>query len=137
MQANKLADRDFFKPGIAIDAANRAVIAWRSKEINSNVYAQRLTLAGVPQWASDLQVNIDATNSPLGDYDVIDEPVIKTNASSGIAVSWFSYDADAPTNISLRAQLLTADGSRSWLSEPVIGIPLDEDNLQSFNSPCF
>lgn len=122
MQANKLTDRNLYKPAIAVDSANRPVIAWRSQEVGSNVYAQRLSLAGVPQWISDVQVNQAATNTPFSSYDdYIDAPVIKTNITGGIAISWFSHDNLVPTSVSLRLQFLSIDGSLTWPTDTVIG----------------
>lgn len=89
------------EPAVTIDADNRAVIAWADALSNNlvNIYAQKLSLAGLPMWAEDIQINQSPLNFYSWDYT---KTAIRADGAGNTVVGWLSKSPIDP--LTVRAQ---------------------------------
>ena len=104
---------DQSNPTILSDGAGGAIITWfdgRGGFGNTDVYAQRVNAAGVPQWTADGV----ALCTAAGDQEY---PTIASDGSGGAIVTW--YDSRSGTNYDIYAQRVNAAGAPQWIANGV------------------
>jgi len=100
-----------YRPKVVSDGSYGAIITWYDhRTVYSDVYAQRLNLAGTPQWTSDGVVVCSAS------YDQIDA-VIASDGAGGAIIAW--QDARNGGNWDVYAQRMTSTGTASWAANGV------------------
>jgi hypothetical protein len=104
------------------DGGGGAVVAWQDyRSANSDIYARRVSAAGVPQGTADGTALCDAA------YDQTD-PVITTDGSYGAIVAWTDWRASPYTDI--YAQRFLAADLPAWTDDGVAlcTVGLSQDN---------
>jgi hypothetical protein len=98
-------------PTIVTDGAGGAVVAWNDSRAPSyDVYAQRVSAAGVPQWTANgvgLSTNASGQNNPT----------IASDGAGGAIVTWHDYRTGVESDI--YAQRVSASGVPQWTLEGV------------------
>ncbi len=99
-------------PTIARDNAGGAIITWEDIRNGTNyeIYAQRITGAGSPQWVGD---GIAITS--VGSDQLV--PVISADGSGGAVITWMGYRGGPDVNI--YSQRINNDGSARWSTNGV------------------
>ncbi len=92
-------------PRICSDDAGGAIITWRDQRIGNDIYAQRVTAAGAPQWT------IDGVEVCTADDDQV-APQICSDDNSGAYIAWTDHRNGA--NNDVYAQWIDAGGSAKW-----------------------
>jgi len=102
------AAHDQVNPVVVTDGAGGAIVAWTDRRNgNDDVYAQRVSAAGVPQWAGDgVAVCVAA-----GDQDL---PVLGADGSGGAVVAWQDHRG---ASVDIYAQRLSAAGVPQWTAD--------------------
>ena len=101
-----------FSPAIASDGAGGAIITWFDyRGTSADVYAQRISAAGVPQWTA----NGVALSTFVGDQAF---PTITSDGAGGAIVSWADSRSGADD---VFAQRVNAAGAPQWTSG---GVPV-------------
>jgi hypothetical protein len=83
-----------YSPSIASDGAGGAVIAWpdgRNGNID-DVYAQRVSGAGVPMWTADGVAVCNAAGNQF-------YPVVASDGVGGVIVAWYDYRSGAGAEV--------------------------------------
>jgi hypothetical protein len=114
-------------PAIAGDGAGGAVITWLdNRSGNADIYAQRLSAAGMPRWSRD---GILISESQ-GDQR---NPALIGDGSGGGIIVW--RDARNGTNYDIYAERVNGSGSNQWALNgiPVCGAPGDQGSPQIIN----
>ena len=99
-------------PTIVADGAGGAIVTWgdqRSGAGNWDIYAQRISAAGVVQWAADGVALCSATGGQ-------DSPAIASDGGSGAIVTWWDYRSG---NYDIYAQRILASGAINWAANGV------------------
>lgn len=109
-------------PVIVADGAGGAVIAWQdSRSASNDIYAQRISATGAPQWTGNGVAVCTATNGQT-------DPGIATDGSGGAIVVWMDYRSGG--NSDVYAQRVSAGGAPQWTAD---GAPLcTEASIQEF-----
>ena len=103
-------------PVIASDGAGGAIVAWedyRNAPYDQwwlrDIYAQRISAAGVVQWAADGVALCTVANDQL-------DPVIAPDGAGGAIVVWCDYRNSLPAdnNADVYAQRISATGAIQW-----------------------
>jgi hypothetical protein len=103
------ADQQY--PMITSDGAGGAIVTWQdNRNGNPDIYAQRVTTTGVPQWTTD---GVALCTAP--DYQAF--PVLVTDGSGGAIVTW--EDHRGGTTSDIYAQRVNAAGAPQWASDGV------------------
>lgn len=99
---------------IASDGHGGVVITWTDyrDDTTSNVYAQRLSGSGVPQWTSG---GVPVCTAALDQY----RPQVISDGNGGVVIAW--WDTRDDSSIDLYAQRLDSQGVSLW---DVNGIPI-------------
>ncbi len=98
-------------PTIASDGAGGAIVTWQDPRSGSkDIYARRITAAGVPQWAA----NGVALCTSSGDQQY---PTIVADGAGGAIVSW--HDDRSGTSEDIYAQRIDAAGTPQWTANGV------------------
>ncbi len=97
--------RDNDYPGITT-AGNDIVAVWNDHRNGSNIYAQRLNLAGVKQWRAD-DVRVDTQQGPVPQFD----PTLGVDSTGNTFVAW-TDKRYGETNVYLRK--VAPNGVRLW-----------------------
>ena len=100
-------------PTIASDGVGGAIVAWydqRSGVGNSDIYAQRISASGAPQWTANGVAICTAT----GDQRL---PTIVSNGADGAIVTWQDYRNG--TSYDIYAQRISASGAPQWTANGV------------------
>ena len=97
-------------PAIVADNAGGAIVAWQDFRNGStyNIYAQRVSASGVPQWTANGVVVSNASSQ--------DQVVISTDGSGGAIIAWRD-SRGASTDI--YAQRVNASGAPQWTANGV------------------
>ena len=101
-----MADADQEYPGIVADGAGGAIILWEDeRDGNYDIYAQRISAAGVPLWGADGKpVCTDASDQI--------HPTIAEDGAGGAIVTW--EDSRSGNGTALYVQRLNSDGITQW-----------------------
>src|ERR1051325_3527688 len=101
-----------YPPAIASDGAGGAIVAWAdfrnssSPNFQSDIYAQRITAAGVPQWTAD---GVALCTNPSYQYS----PTIASDGAGGAIVTWYDQRRNFP-GTDIYAQRVSAAGAPQW-----------------------
>lgn len=91
---------------IAPDGTGSFILAWADKRnVNSDIYAQRINLAGDFLWAQDFVVCNDTTDQ--------DNPRIQQTSDQGAIIVWEDKRLDS-SDPDLYAQKITSTGTMQW-----------------------
>lgn len=104
--ALSVAPDDQVAPNIVSDGAGGAIVAWHDRRSGTNydVYAQRVSAAGVPLWTPNgVVVSAAANNQTL--------PTIAADGAGGAIVSWEDLRSGATD---IYAQRMDASGAALW-----------------------
>jgi hypothetical protein len=97
-------------PVIALDATTGAIVAWDDlRNGNDDIYARRVSSAGVPLWTAD-GVAICTQSSIQG------SPVIVADGSGGAIIAWMDYRNG---NWDIYAQRVNSTGVVQWAANGV------------------
>ena len=109
-------------PTIVSDGAGGAIVAWYDSRNGAytDIYAQRVDAAGVPQWTADGVALCTAANNQL-------YPVIAPDGAGGAIVVWFDYRSG--TNSDIYAQRVNAAGAPQWAADGVALCSAASDQL--------
>ena len=94
-------------PTITSDGAGAAIVTWRDKRngaANVDIYAQRISAGGTPQWTADGVALCTATG--WQEY-----PTIVSDGAGGAIVTWQDYRSG---NYDIYAQRSSAGGTVQW-----------------------
>jgi hypothetical protein len=114
-------------PTIVSDDAGGAVVTWEDHRTGvdaSDIYAQRVSAAGVAQWGADGVALCTAANRQIG-------PAIVSDGAGGAIATWTDWrDDEAFTNLDVYAQRVQANGQLggeavSVPGEALVAIALD------------
>ncbi len=98
-------------PTIASDGAGGAIITWEDNRGGStDIYARRISAAGVPQWTAN---GVAVCTASLGQYS----PEVVSDGAHGAIVTWF--DIRGGSNNDVYAQRISAAGAPLWTANGV------------------
>ena len=98
-------------PSIVSDGAGGTIITWvDNRSSGSDIYAQRISAAGVPLWTADGVALCTAVNSQYS-------PTIISDGAGGAIVTWYDYRSG--TNNDIYAQRISAAGIPQWSADGV------------------
>jgi predicted lipoprotein with Yx(FWY)xxD motif len=98
-------------PTIVSDDAGGAIVAWADyRSGNGNIYAQRVSAAGAPQWTANGVALSTAAAGPRW------FPTIASDGAGGAIVTWGDV-RNGPADI--YAQRVSADGAPQWTADGV------------------
>lgn len=100
------------QPRVVSDGAGGVIVVWADlrSAVSYDIYAQRISAAGVPQWTPDGVALCVATGNQLS-------PVITSDGSGGALVAW--YDIRSGVNNDIYAQRVSAAGVPLWTANGV------------------
>ena len=114
------APKDQHELSMVPDGSGGAVLAWRderdaSSQDISDVYAQRIDSAGVPQWATN---GIVVCNAPFWQFN----PATVADGAGGAIIAWGDSRGGFPLPgiVNLYAQRIGGDGSPQWTNNGVL-----------------
>jgi len=105
-----------YTPDIVSDGAGGAIVTWRDDRMGADIYAQRLSPQGVPQWTVNGVPMCKAASEQR-------EPVIASDGSGGAIVAWIDFRNS--TYWRIFAQRISAAGDVQWSTD---GVPLAAPN---------
>jgi hypothetical protein len=100
-------------PTLVMDAAGGAIITWadgRTIVNSSDIYAQRIDAAGLPQWTAD---GVALCTEPYAQAF----PAIAPDGAGGAIVAWHDFRSNA--NNDIYSQRVSAAGVPKWLGNGV------------------
>jgi hypothetical protein len=99
-------------PAIVSDGSGGAIVAWEDDRNGSfDIYAQRVTATGVPQWTAD-GVGLCSASGNQQNPDLV------SDGSGGAIVAWADY-RDAPGGPDVYVQRVNALSAPQWTSDGV------------------
>jgi hypothetical protein len=95
-------------PQIVSDGASGAIITWEDTRsgTNSDIYAQRVSSTGIPQWTANGVVVSAAAGDRL-------HPQVSTDGAGGAIIAWEDYRSG--TNLHIYAQKVNGLGTVQWV----------------------
>jgi hypothetical protein len=101
-----------WSPAVAVDGSGSAVVVWHDcRNVNGDVYAQKLDESGNRLWPSDVRVNSDSgTAQQLA-------PTVAVDGSGNAVVVWRDERNGGYENADIYAQKLDGSGNRLWASD--------------------
>jgi hypothetical protein len=106
------AANDQFNPNLAPDGSGEVIVAWQDhRGSTSDVYAQRISAAGVVQWTANGVVIAAATN----DQEI---PQVTSDGVGGAIVTWSDTRAGF-TNADIYSQRVNSAGAVQWTGDGV------------------
>jgi FlgD Ig-like domain len=96
-------------PVIASDGAGGAIVTWEDAR-NADIYAQRVSAAGVPQWTTD---GVIVCGAAQGEY----APAIVADGAGGAFITW--QDGRNGADYNIYAQRVSAAGVMQWTPDGV------------------
>jgi hypothetical protein len=99
-----------FNPSVVSDGSGGAIVAWRDqRHMNDDIYAQRVSYSGMPQWTHDGTL-VDATpGGKVGHLPMVGD------GSGGIIVMWQSRcSSTTGGNCEIYAQRVSSSGVPQW-----------------------
>jgi len=118
---------DQYPPAIASDGAGGAIVTWAdyrnssSPNLQFDIYAQRITAAGVPQWTAD---GVALCTNLSGQYS----PTIASDGAGGAIVTWYDQRRNFP-GTDIYAQRVSAAGAPQWTADGVALCPAAEGQV--------
>jgi hypothetical protein len=110
-QALSLAADTQSGPMIVADGAGGAIVTWLDyRGANPDIYAQRVSAAGTPQWTGD---GVVVCAAALNQY----EPRLASDGTGGAIVTW--HDGRSGAGYDVYAQRIGAGGSPLWTANGV------------------
>jgi hypothetical protein len=111
-------------PQIVADGSGGAIIVWADNRSGSDtdIYAQRVNSAGVPQWAAD---GVPVTTAAGVQF----RPQITSDGSGGAIIAWMDNRND-PSHFDLYGQRLNGAGVSLWTPG---GVPVSVEAGDQFN----
>jgi hypothetical protein len=102
-------------PAVTGDGSGGATISWRDgrSDTNYDVYAQRITGAGVVQWTAD-GVPVSEVVNPASEFRA---PAITADGSGGSIIAW--SERRGASNVDIYAQRINGAGQVQWTSDGV------------------
>jgi hypothetical protein len=95
------------------DGTGGAILAWEDHRVpGSDIYAQHISAAGVPQWGADGMVVCNADTAQSG-------PRLQAMADAGVVAMW--RDSRNLPATSLYAQRVASNGTMAWAAN---GVPV-------------
>ncbi len=106
------AASDQLSPMIASDGAGGAIVTWADFRSSStgDIYAQRASAAGVPQWTADGVALCTAANDQ-------NNPTMVSDGAGGAIATW--QDFRSGTSYDIYAQRVNAVGVPQWIADGV------------------
>ncbi len=99
-----------YSPTITSDGAGGAIVTWNDlRGATYDIYAQRISAAGTPQWTADGVALCTATGDQVF-------PTITSDGTGGAIVTW--YDSRG-ANYDIYAQRISAAGTPQWTANGV------------------
>ncbi len=101
---------------ISLDGGGGIIIAWQDKRSSVNnydIYAQRISSAGNPVWATNGNVVCNAANAQTG------VEITAQGVSNGAIISWKDYRLGS-ANTDIYAQMLNLSGARQWAINGIV-----------------
>jgi len=110
-----VATDDQLLPSVIADGAGGAIIAWHDGRTggvnNADIYAQKLSAAGVPQWTADgVLISSGARNQFV--------PKLASDGAGGAIITWYDYRNNFSTP-DVYAQRVNAAGVVQWLADGI------------------
>ncbi len=120
-------------PRIAPDGAGGAIITWednRHNGANQDVYAQRMSAGGTPQWAAD---GIAVSSAPNDQ----NSPIIVAYPNNGAVIIWDDYRTNGNGNVypDLYAQYVSGGGALSAVRLAAGSVPEAFQLQQNYPNP--
>ena len=104
------ATGDQQSPVVVPDGAGGAIVTWADARSGSNdIYAQRVSAAGVPQWVANGVAVCAAAGDQLA-------PTVATDGAGGVIATWWDFRAG---NYDIYAQRVSASGVPQWTANGV------------------
>jgi hypothetical protein len=105
---------DQTSPVVAVDTNGNAIVTWADlRDVDYNIYAQKLDTNGVAQWgSSDIRVNQDL------DVENQFEPAISVDTSGNSIIAWDDYRSG--THYDIYSQKLNPSGNIQWGSSDIM-----------------
>jgi hypothetical protein len=111
-------------PTIASDGAGGAIVTWYDfRSGTGDIYAQRISAAGTPQWTADGVALCIAT---LTQY----APTIVSDGAGGAIVGWYDGRTGG-SNYDIYAQRISAAGTVQWTADGVALCTADNTQFRS------
>jgi len=109
-------------PTIVSDGAGGAIVTWSDARggATKDIYAQRVSAAGIPQWTADGVAICTAAGDQW-------EPKLTTDGAGGAIVTWYDYRGGATSDI--YAQRVDAAGIPQWTADGVAICTATTDQL--------
>jgi len=107
---------------IASDGAGGALVTWFDYRSGTNydIYAQRVTVSGAPQWTANGVALCTATNDQV-------DPTIVSDGAGGAIATWTDYRGGTTSDI--YSQRVNASGARQWTTDGVVLSSAANDQL--------
>src|SRR5207244_254204 len=111
-----------FSPVIASDGSGGAVVAWVDRRTGvsgetSDVYAQRVNSAGMPQWAMDGVAICTAANNQGNNLGALS---IAPDGSGGGVIVWEDERVGPPGYADIYARRINGSGVPQWATDGVL-----------------
>jgi hypothetical protein len=104
-----------YEYAIASDGAGGAIVTWTDyRNAHTNIYAQRISAAGMVQWPADGVAICTAGDGQSA-------PAIVSDGAGGAIIAWMDQRVGGWGTINIYAQRISAAGAVQWL---VDGVPL-------------
>ncbi len=108
-------------PTLTTDGSGGAIITWYdcrrfASTSTTDIYAQRISSAGVPQWATDGVVICTQLANKSQQY-----PNITSDGSGGAIITWYGLRNSGPLTNEIYAQRIDGSGNVLW---PVNGVSI-------------
>jgi predicted lipoprotein with Yx(FWY)xxD motif len=108
------AANDQLLPQVVSDGAGGAIITWYDERsyppLNYDIYAQRISGAGVVQWTADGIIICAAINDqPYPTY-----PTIASDGAGGAIITWQDYRSGSSSESDIYAQCIDSNGVVQW-----------------------
>jgi len=109
-------------PQINVDGTGGAIIVWRDLRSGtfSDIYAQRVNAAGVPQWTTNGVVVCDAANGQL-------DPQLVEDGAGGFIIAWQDFRSGG--NFDIYAQRISGSGVPLWVDDGVVISNANDDQI--------
>ncbi len=115
------ATSDQQEPAIISDGKGGAIITWQdNRSGNNDIYAQRITGAGIIKWTANGVVICNAANAQIN-------AALVSDGSSGAIITWQDYRNGS--NYDIYAQLIDSSGTTQWTANGIAVCSASGDQL--------
>jgi len=102
-----------YRPSILYDGFGGAIITWHDfRDVNSNIYAQKINASGVAQWATN---GVKVCNPPGGE----DFVTLVSDGAGGAVITWEDTRIDNH-DPDIYVQRINASGQAMWTEDGVL-----------------